>query len=1124
MAFARFLASASEFMPSHSRFLREIQLLPIQVAVVFFTVSQFSVVAQTLAVVSSKSNPEAGFATAEIEFNRDIRPILSDACFACHGPDKNARQADLRLDDRQAAIDSNAIVPNDADGSSILERIVSTDPELVMPPPKTGKSITREQRELLTRWINQGAEYQPHWAFVPVPKQVSVPQLDLLPSPAGNLSSDELARWRRSPIDAFVLRKMLDQDMLPAPPADSLNWLRRVSFDLTGLPPTPELIASLQKDVSEENKGRIVDALLDSDIYAERMANLWLDVARYADTFGYQADVNMDIWPWRDWVIRAFRQNLPYDQFVTWQIAGDLLPNATQDQRLATAFNRLHRQTNEGGSIEEEFRQVYVADRTVTAGTAFLGLTLECSRCHDHKYDPISQKEFYSFAAYFADIDEHGLYAHFTRAVPTPAMPLLTAEQQAKREELRAARVVAEETLARWYAKQPALTQEWLAAISAPKGTWEFPLEGNVEGIIGQGTVFNGDDAVSFALNQPHPTEDGKTVQKQFGRESPLSISLWVKPDHYADREVLLHQSVAAEDAAFRGMQLVLDQGKPQFSLIHFWPGDAIRVEALEAIAVKEWTHLTVCYDGSGRADGVRVFVNGIQVATEAQRDQLNRDCRYRGEWGDSNAGSVQLSLGARFRDIGFRDGAIDELKVYDFELSSWEVALVYLQMAKGDVELQKQARMEAALADLHPSRYLGGDSATVLELRGLLRELESKRKAETDFDASLQYVMTMSPALVKRDMHILERGAYDAPRELVSPSPLTKLQGDGVTELTESFGQGQGRLDLARWMLGDSNPLTARVAVNRWWSIFFGRGIVSTLEDFGSQGAVPSHPELLDWLARDFVEHGWDLRRLCKSIVLSETYQQSSTPRDAQGGVSRWEVKDPENRLLFHGPRHRLSAEQVRDAALAVSGLLVRKVGGPSVMPYQPAGVWEEAGTGKSYSQAKGEGLYRRSLYTFWRRTAPPPSMLAFDATSRETCTARRETTTTPLQALVLLNDPQYLEAARQVAVGVIESADKEAKSGEKKEVTGAQVVEDRLQTMAIRILNRPLVSAESEILRASYQEQRAYFEQHPEGAREYLSLGETQVTGEVDHVDLAAWSVLASMLMCFDDFVMKR
>jgi hypothetical protein len=1082
--------------------------------------------------------------SGEIEFNRDIRPILSDACFACHGPDKHARQADLRLDDRQAAIDSNAIVPKDAASSLILERIVTTDPELVMPPPKTGKAITREQRELLTRWINQGAEYQPHWAFVPVPKQVPVPQLDLLPSPAENLSSDELGRWRRSPIDAFVLRKMLDQDMLPAPQADSLTWLRRVSFDLTGLPPTPEMIASLQQDASDESKGRIVDGLLDSDAYAERMANLWLDVARYADTFGYQADVNMDVWPWRDWVIRAFRHNLPYDQFVTWQIAGDLLPNASQDQRLATTFNRLHRQTNEGGSIEEEFRQVYVADRTVTAGTAFLGLTLECSRCHDHKYDPISQKEFYSFAAYFADIDEHGLYSHFTRAVPTPAMPLLTAEQQAKREELRVARVRAEEALASWYSKQSAVTQERLVAISAPKGTWEFPLEGSVDGMVGRGTEFNGDDAVSFALNQPHPTEDGKTVQKQFGRESPLAISLWIKPDHYADREVLLHQSVAAEDAAFRGLQLVLDQGKPQFSLIHFWPGDAIRVESLEAVPVKEWTHLAVCYDGSGRAQGVRLFVNGMQVATETQRDQLNRDCRYRGEWGDSNAGSVQLSLGARFRDVGFRGGLMDELNVYDFELSSWEVALVYLQMAKGDLELQRRVRMEAALADEHPSRYLGGDVGGGTELRGMLKELEAKRKAETDFDVSLQYVMTMTPALVKRDVHILERGAYDAPREVVSPSPLTKLRGESLTEVTDSLrqdslrqdslgqgslGQGQGRLGLAQWMLADSNPLTARVAVNRWWSVFFGRGIVATLEDFGSQGAVPTHPELLDWMARDFVEHGWDLRHLCKAIVLSEAYRQSSTPRDAQGGVSQWEVRDPENRYLFHGPRHRLSAEQVRDAALAVSGLLVRKVGGPSVMPYQPAGVWEEAGTGKSYSQAKGEGLYRRSMYTFWRRTAPPPSMLAFDATSRETCTARRETTTTPLQALVLLNDPQYLEAARQVALGVLETADKEGDSGKPglgktDGLTGEQVIEDRLQAMSTRILNRPLLTAEVGVLRESYHEQRAYFEKHPEGAQEYLSLGETQVKVEVDRIDLAAWSVVASMLMCFDDFVMKR
>ena len=1039
-------------------------------------------------------------ASEPIEFNRDIRPILSDACFACHGPDPHARQADLRLDDRESAIASGAITPGKLDASSILQRIVSTDPDLVMPPPKTGKSISPEQREKLKQWILQGAIYQPHWAFVPVAKQITVPNLSresLAKIPA--LKNDANATydaWNPSPIDRFVLDKMVSQGLAPAPQTDPLTWLRRVSLDLTGLPPTLPMLEAILADPSESNRSVLVDQLLNSDAYGQRMANLWLDVARYADTFGYQSDVNMDVWPWRDWVIDAFSKNLPYDQFVTWQLAGDLLPNATQEQKLATAFNRLHRQTNEGGSIEEEFRQVYIADRTVTAGTAFLGLTLECSRCHDHKYDPIAQKDFYSLAAYFADIDEHGLYSHFTRATPTPSLTLYTPEQSQKHKELLAEILRLEKAQDQWVLQNKELKST--ATTVPPTATWEFPLDGTEPGVAGNATKFNGDDAASFPLNIPHPSEQGKTLQVQLGRETPFSFSLWVKPDHHAPRVVVAHTSVAAEDAAFRGMQLVLEQGKPQFSLIHFWPGDAIRVEASQAIPVQTWTHLAVCYDGSSRASGVRVYVNGLPVPLSILRDQLTRDFRYRAQWGDSNAGSVQFSLGARFRDVGFRDGLMDDLKVFDYELATPEVIQLFVSSAPGLTPARRDELL--AQANKHwESALLRGQA----DFDHLTKELTEKRREENELIASVRTVMTMAPAIVRRPMHVLQRGAYDAPGEAVEASPLMRL--------TESWKRGDSetkptRLELARWIVSEENPLTSRVAVNRWWSVFFGRGIVASLEDFGSQGAVPTHPELLDWLTRDFVSNGWDLKRFCKQIVLSATYRQSSVPRDAS-----WELIDPENKYLFHGPRHRLSAEQVRDAALAVSGLLIDKVGGPSVMPYQPPGVWEEAGTGKSYSQAKGEGLYRRSMYTFWRRTAPPPSMLAFDATSRETCTARRETTTTPLQALVLLNDPQYIEAARNVAQLVMQGQ-------------GQEEIGKRFEQLALRILNRPLTSTEVSVLQDAYREQREYFASHPQATQEYLGIGDTKRDTKLDSVDHAAMSVVAGMLMCFDDFIMKR
>lgn len=1038
-------------------------------------------------------------ATSDIEFNRDIRPILSDACFACHGPDQHARQAELRLDDRDNALASGAIVAGDPDASGIMDRILSQDPDVVMPPPRTDKALSATQIDLFRRWIAGGAKYQRHWSMDP-------PRPDITPpSPPQPWSG-----WPRHPIDRFALGTMLDHGMTPAPEVDALRWLRRARFDLTGLPPTLEEIREIQIDDSEAARERMVDRWLDSPAYGERMASMWLDVARYADTFGYQADVNMDVWPWRDWVIRAFSENLPYDQFITWQIAGDQLPDATLDQRLATTFNRLHRQTNEGGSIEEEFRQVYIADRTVTAGTAFLGLTLECSRCHDHKYDPILQKDFYALAAYFADIDEHGLYSHFTRATPTPALSLYTEGQKETLDGLQDSIAQAEAELQAWILGK---RKEWDAAqvvsvstsslspvtpeADAPATPWSFPLEGSEPGVVGNATRFNGDDAVSVSLNKPDADDATKTQQVTLGRPDPFSLSLWVRPTLHADRVIVLHQSVAAEDAAFRGMQLVLEQGKPQFSLIHFWPGDAIRIEAFEEIPVERWTQLGVTYDGSSRADGLQLFVNGERVAAQVLRDQLTRDFRYRSEWGDSNGNGVALGLGARFRDIGFRDGCIDELNVFDRELSCAEMARTMVQSPSVDSSMRAAvlARAESAW----DPRGLRGDP----EYDALLNRLTELRRKENEWVVGVRQIMTMRSALKPRTMHVLERGAYDAPRAVVSPQPLQQfIAHDSAPADQSTSGM---RLELAQWMVDPNHPLVSRVAVNRFWSVFFGRGIVASLEDFGSQGQVPTHPELLDWLSRDFVAHGWDVKRLCKQIVLSATYRQSSTPT-----LMAWEANDPDNRWLARGPRHRLSAEQLRDAALFATGLLVPTVGGPSVMPYQPPGLWEEAGTGKSYAQAKGEGLYRRSMYTFWRRTAPPPSMLAFDATSRETCTARRETTTTPLQALVLLNDPQYIEAARAIAESVCKSHPVDSTA--------------RWEELALRLISRPLAANELAIVEQLHSEQRSYFAEDVEAAKAFLAVGDRAVDPSLDGVELAATTVVAQTLMCFDEFVMKR
>jgi len=914
-----------------------------------------------------------------VSFNRDIRPILSDRCFTCHGPDKNTRKADLRLDDREAAV--AAIAPGKVDESALVERIFSDEPEVMMPPPKLNKPLSAEQKELLKAWVVQGAPYEKHWSLIPVPKEVAVPE-------AGST-------WGRNPIDPFVLAKLKTNKLEPASEASREKWLRRATFDLTGLPPTLAELDAFLADESPQAYETAVTRLLDSPAFGERMASDWLDAARYADTFGYQADRDMHVWPWRDWVIRAFNSNLPYDQFIVWQTAGDLLPNPTRDQQLATAFNRLHRQTNEGGSIEEEFRIAYIADRVNTNATAFLGLTLECSRCHDHKYDPISQADFYRLSAFYANIDEHGLYSHFTETAPTPALLLYEGDQEAqhravvgkiREKEAQVAKIRddAQKEFAQKETKPaPTISPESLTPTA--KFTFDDAQASGdykpVDGKSGKAIEFGGDDAFTCK------------GAGQFGRVTPFTFSLWVKPAEHRPRMIVLHQSVAAEDSAFRGQALVLDDGHPTFSLVHFWPGNAIRIAAKQTIPLGEWTHIAVTYDGLSRAAGLHLYVNGVEAPVEVVRDRLTRDTRHKSEWGDYVSNPVEIALGARFRDIGFKGGAVDEFVVFDRALTPLEVPVI----AGAKVEPTSAMQFKHELARSRPAYETA------------LKELLALRQEENDLIMKVRQIMVMKDLAEQKPTHVLYRGAYDAPREAVSPDTPDRVF-PFPAELPKN------RLGLARWLIDERNPLVSRVTVNRFWQMFFGNGLVVTAEDFGSQGQAPTHPELLDWLSRHFIDNGWNVKELCRLIVLSSTYRQSTVPHDP-----RTYTDDPDNRLLARGPRHRLAAEQIRDNALAVSGLLVNKLGGASVMPYQPVGLWEEAGTGKSYNQAHGEGLYRRSLYTFWRRNSPPPSQMTFDATTREVCIARRERTATPLQALVLLNDPQFVEAARVLAEKLI-------------------------------------------------------------------------------------------------------
>ena len=1075
----------------------------------------------------------AAAAPEAIDFNRDIRPLLSDRCFACHGPDAAARKGKLRLDTRDGALkpldDGWAVIqPGNPDKSDFVHRIFSDDEDDVMPPPKSNLKLSADEKALLKRWIAEGAEYQPHWAFIPVGKGA-------LPD-AGSQMPDGKTSGAPHPIEALVRTGLVKQGLSFSPPATPETLIRRVALGLTGLPPKPAEIEAFLKDSAPDAYARMVDRYLASPAYGERMALDWLDLARYADTYGYQADVYRDMSPWRDWVIAAFNRNLSYDQFLLWQIAGDLLPNATDEQRLATAFNRLHRQTNEGGSIDEEFRVEYVADRVNTVGTAVLGLTMECARCHDHKYDPISQRDYFALSAFFNSIDESGLYSHFTRATPSPSLPLWQPEQSHERAMLALRRIKAEESLTKVEASAERGFRLWLK--NSPEITPPAPIARFTFDVVTNGTTPNalgtnvanladGPEQVAGRNGQALKFSGDNSVTAtgvgHFGRTDAFSLSLWIKPASHQDRAVIVHHSQAAEDAGRRGYEVLLEQGKPFFNLCHFWPGNAAAVRAKTALPTEEWSLLTVTHDGSGTAAGLRIYRDGVPLEAETVRDQLTKDIQYRTEWGDSSVGQISLMLGARFRDSGFKDGLIDDLQVFDQCLTAPEVAALGRAKAPaeppvGSTEISRAktaagssqgvASVAAKKADLpqaarrEPSPYHADLFHHFLvrehaPYRAALAELRSVRVAENNLRNGVREIMVMEEMPTPRPAFILNRGAYDSPGQ-----PVERDTPSAVMSFPDDLPRN--RLGLARWMVDRRNPLTARVAVNRIWKQHFGTGLVGTPENFGVQGAPPSQPELLDWLAGWFMDHGWDVKALHRLILTSETFRQTS--------VASKELleRDPENRWLARGPKHRLQAEEIRDAALAASGLLNAKIGGPSVKPYQPAGLWEATGTGASYQQDTGDKLYRRSLYTYWKRTAPPPSMISFDAVTREVCTAKRETTTTPLQALVLLNDPQFVEASRALAERLLKAHPSD--------------VDARGRDAFLALVGRKPDVREAAILRQLFSEQRDLYAQDAEAAAKLLKVGDSVADAALPPAELAATTVLVSAVMNFEEFVMKR
>ena len=1056
----------------------------------------------------SDRSPEAKLPKT-VDFNFHIKPILSDRCFACHGPDEKARKADLRLDTESGAfalLDSSesryAIVPEDLKKSSLIHRITSVDPELVMPPPESNLNLSEYEIALLEKWIDQGAEWKDHWAFIP-PEKPALPAV-------------KNTEWPINEIDHFVMAKLDQEGLQPETPASREKWLRRLTFDLTGLPPQPQEIDAFLQDDSEDAYEKMVDRLLSSPSYGERMTSIWLDVARYADSHGYQDDRPRTMWPWRDWVIEAFNTNMPYDSFVIYQLAGDLLPQPTYEQKLATGFNRNHAITQEGGVVNEEYITEYVADRTNTASAAFLGLTMECARCHDHKYDPISQKDYYSLFAFFNGIDEKGQINYFNEA-PYPNM-------EVKDEELEALVAFLDTTIIQLETKDSLLHlpthpdfQQWLAGEAVE-------LEGNLrleEDLLSYHRLESVEllkTRDEVAPDRPGRMNTGLLEELQppalvagykgrslefdganflnlgdvgdFEWYDPFSLGAWIQapPGREKAAGLLVRRNGEQKRG---GYELALTtEGFLRLSLIHNQGAEQIIVQTKKRILPQNWTHVFATYDGSGKAKGIHLYIDGQQAALQIIEDQLARKSILNGN--DLLAGNWTHRKKIRGDIHGFAGGKLDEIRVYGRELSPLEIkSLAEQTFAPAYRQMASTARKKAEKEVLLP-HYLLHVSKPHLSIRKRLHDL--RRRVQP-----IPYVMIMEEMDTVRETFILARGAYDAPTEKVLPAPPAS-----VLSFTEN--RPRNRLGLAQWMTDTDNPLTARVFVNRLWQQLFGKGIVSTSEDFGSQGALPSHPELLDWLAVDFMENGWDVKGILRKIALSATYRQSSR-------ISSEKLKqDPENRLLARGPNQRLSSEMIRDNALAVSGLLVDSVGGKWVKPYQPAGIWKELANQigeNKYRASQGDDLYRRSLYAYWKRTIPPPTMLTFDASERAVCVVKRQSTSTPLQSLVLLNDPQYVEASRELAIRMIRAGKGDAKTGID---YGFRAVTSRSPT-----------EKESAVMSRLLEEALRSFGDDPQRADRYLTIGNTRPDGDLQAEELAAWTMVANTLLNLDEAKMK-
>ncbi len=1036
----------------------------------------------------------AAAASAPVQYNRDIRPIISENCFTCHGMDPGSRKAKLRLDSFAEATalredGSPAIVPGKPEKSEAIRRLFD-DGDDVMPPVKSHKTLTKQQKKLLQRWVAEGAKYEPHWSFIAPVKA---------PAPAVKST-----KWVRNPVDNFILARLESEQLQPAPEADRRTLARRLSYDLTGLPPAPAEVEAFVADLSPDAYEKLVDRWLASPHWGEHRGRYWLDAARYGDTHGIHFDNFREMWTYRDWVINAFNANMPFNQFTIENLAGDLLPDATRDQKIASGFNRCNITTSEGGAINEEYLVLYTRDRTDTTSLVWLGMTAGCAVCHDHKYDPLSQKEFYSMAAFFNNTTQKAMDGNVKDTPPVVVIP--KPEEEVRWAAIGPELADAEKQVeARKREARPAF-DSWQQQPDATNSSQPLPEAGLVfHAPLDEGV---GNEVRVEVAGEPRKVDGGmKSVWKEgaiaakawfvpkagalefpgvgdFERDQKFSCATWVKPGKDKNGSLVAHMTESAEH---RGWDLFLEGKKVVVHLVSDWPTNAIKVMAKKDLPNNKWSHVCVTYDGSSQAGGVSIFVNGEAQELETAEDALSRSIHT----------EVPFTLGQRHRGDRLDDAGLQDVRIYSRELTGMEVAqLASLPRLQW---LVRKPVSKNTTNETEEAYELWLNSFDV-QYPGLAKQQLQLKREQTLIRQRGTVAHIMQEKDEAAEAFLLFRGQYDQRREKLTP---------GTPQVLPPMAADlpRNRLGFAKWLVTPEHPLTARVTVNRFWQELFGTGLVRTAGDFGIAGETPSHPELLDWLAVEFRESGWDVKKFFKLLVTSATYRQSAvTPREKL-------ERDPKNRLLSRGPRFRMDAEMIRDTALAASGLLVPKLGGRSVKPYQPEGVWEAVAMPnsdtKSYKPDTGESLYRRSLYTFWKRAAPPASMEIFNAPNRETCTVQRERSDTPLQALVTLNDPQFVEAARNLAAHALQQP-------------GSNAVA-RIDFMAQRLIARPLRPAEKKIVSQSLKDLLAHYQTAPKAAAALIAVGESKPDATLDQPTLAAYTMVANQLMNLDEVLNK-